>query len=105
MAEDTEFVFAGAEAGTLELRTPVTRAQFELWIAPELEQIAAAVDDLLAAASLPPAAIDRVFLTGGTSFVPAVRRIFEQRFGGGVSRPATSSRRWRKGWRWPGCGR
>jgi hypothetical chaperone protein len=24
--------------------------------------------------------VDRVFLTGGTSFVPAVRRIFEKRF-------------------------
>jgi hypothetical chaperone protein len=26
-------------------------------------------------------AIDRIFLTGGSSFVPAVRRIFEVRFG------------------------
>jgi hypothetical chaperone protein len=25
--------------------------------------------------------VDRVFLTGGSSFVPAVRRIFERRFG------------------------
>jgi hypothetical chaperone protein len=25
--------------------------------------------------------VDRVFLTGGTSLVPAVRRIFEARFG------------------------
>jgi len=25
--------------------------------------------------------VDRVFLTGGSSFVPAVRRIFETRFG------------------------
>jgi hypothetical chaperone protein len=25
--------------------------------------------------------VDRVFLTGGTSLVPAVRRIFEHRFG------------------------
>jgi hypothetical chaperone protein len=25
--------------------------------------------------------IDRVFLTGGTSFVPAVRRVFTERFG------------------------
>ena len=27
--------------------------------------------------------VDMVFLTGGTSFVPAVRRIFESRFGAG----------------------
>ena len=25
--------------------------------------------------------VDQVFLTGGSSFVPAVRRIFEERFG------------------------
>jgi len=27
--------------------------------------------------------VDRVFLTGGSSFVPAVRAIFERRFGAG----------------------
>ena len=27
-----------------------------------------------------PEAVDKVFLTGGTSFVPAVRRIFSERF-------------------------
>ena len=32
-------------------------------------------------ASLPPEAVDRVFLTGGTAFVPAVRRLFADRFG------------------------
>jgi hypothetical chaperone protein len=25
--------------------------------------------------------VDRVFLTGGTSFVPAIRRLFAERFG------------------------
>jgi hypothetical chaperone protein len=39
------------------------------------------VDQVLIDASLPPASIDRVFLTGGTAFVPAVRRLFEDRFG------------------------
>ena len=29
-----------------------------------------------------PEAIDRVFLTGGSSFVPAVREIFRKTFGG-----------------------
>ena len=32
---------------------------------------------------LSPDQIDRVFLTGGTSFVPAVRDIFHRRFGKG----------------------
>ena len=31
-------------------------------------------------AELQAAAVDKVFLTGGTSFVPAVRRLFERRF-------------------------
>ena len=39
------------------------------------------LDDTLARAQLAPDAIDKVFLTGGTSFVPAVRRLFERRFG------------------------
>ena len=79
--EVAPFVFAGPEAGTLELRTSVTRAQFEEWIAPELAQIAETVDGLVGDAA---ADIDRVFLTGGTSFVPAVRAIFEARFAGRV---------------------
>jgi hypothetical chaperone protein len=35
----------------------------------------------LASTRIAPAQIDAVFLTGGSSFVPAVRRIFETRFG------------------------
>jgi len=78
--ESAAFLFAGPDAGSVELRTSVTRAEFEQWISPELTQIATAVDSLLASTSLEPSAITRVFLTGGTSFVPAVRAIFESRF-------------------------
>jgi hypothetical chaperone protein len=46
-----------------------------------LAKLGAAVDQALAGAELPPEQVDRVFLTGGTSLVPAVRRIFEDRFG------------------------
>jgi hypothetical chaperone protein len=35
----------------------------------------------LAKAQLTADGIDHVFLTGGSSLIPAVRRIFEQRFG------------------------
>lgn len=80
--EHAEFVFSGPEAGTLDLRVAVSRAEFEQWIRPELAQIAATIDALLASASASPSEIDRVFLTGGTSFVPAVRRIFQSRFPG-----------------------
>ena len=79
-AHDTaEFRF---REGGLDLRAAVTRAQFELWIAPELRAVEAAIDGLLTSTGIAPPAVDRVFLTGGSSFVPAVRRLFEQRFPG-----------------------
>jgi hypothetical chaperone protein len=77
-AEQAEFRF---REGGLELRIAVTRAKFESWIAEELGQIEQCVDHLMAASGVDARAVDRVFLTGGTSFVPAVRRIFEKRFG------------------------
>jgi hypothetical chaperone protein len=59
----------------------ITRADFESWIAPDVAKLAATVDQVLAKSGVTVEGIDRVFLTGGTSFVPAVRRIFEDRFG------------------------
>jgi hypothetical chaperone protein len=58
----------------------VTRADFEGWITEELRSIERSVDTLLATSNIAAFEVDRVFLTGGTSFVPAVRRIFEARF-------------------------
>ncbi|MFL1463550.1 Hsp70 family protein [Roseococcus sp. DSY-14] len=75
-AEATTIDFA--HEGT-RLQAEVTRAQFESWIAPELRRIGEAVDAALRDAGSP--AVDRVFLTGGTSLVPAIRRLFEARFG------------------------
>jgi hypothetical chaperone protein len=77
-AAEAEFVF---EAGSVAIAKRVTRERFEAWIAPELAAIEGAVDAALAQARLEPNGIDRVFLTGGSSFVPAVRRIFAERFG------------------------
>jgi hypothetical chaperone protein len=68
-------------AGSIAMRETVRRADFEVWIGRELAAIEAAVDEALAAARLTAAGVDRVFLTGGSSFVPAVRRLFEDRFG------------------------
>ncbi len=65
----------------LHLERAVERPHFEAWIAEELAAIEACVERLLAGAGISPARVDRVFLTGGSSFVPAVQRIFERRFG------------------------
>src|ERR1700678_654328 len=67
--------------GLVDLRANVERTSFEEWISEELEQIAHCVDSLLSSSGVPPKDVDMVFLTGGSSFVPAVRKIFEARFG------------------------
>jgi hypothetical chaperone protein len=77
-AERTVFRFAD---GDTEIDAELTRTDFEGWIAEELREIGERVDSLLSQTGVPAAAVDRVFLTGGSSFVPAVRRIFESRFG------------------------
>jgi hypothetical chaperone protein len=77
-AEVAQFRFDGAG---LSIAADVTRAQFEDWIAPDVARIDAAVDRALAAAGVAAAGIDRVFLTGGTSLTPRIRRLFDDRFG------------------------
>lgn len=77
-AEEARFRFSGAG---LRIEAEVSRFEFEGWIAPDIRQIEAAVDRALAAAGLPADRIDRVFLTGGSSLVPRVARLFRERFG------------------------
>jgi hypothetical chaperone protein len=69
------------ESADLTIEADVSREAFEAWIAPDLARMAETVDTALARAQLTPDQIDHVFLTGGTSFIPAVRRLFETRFG------------------------
>jgi len=77
-AETTVLRFRHAD---FAIEQTIARADFEHWIAPDIARIAATVDLAVAEAGLADAAIDRVFLTGGTSLVPAVRRLFTTRFG------------------------
>jgi hypothetical chaperone protein len=82
-AESTEFRFRDTphSHASIDLHIPVRRAEFEGWIAEDLVSIERCVDTLLRNAGVEAREVDRVFLTGGTSFVPAVRRIFASRFG------------------------
>ncbi len=77
-AESAQFSFSD---GSMDLQIAVTREEFEGWIADELQAIENCVDSLFVATGVDVGDVDRVFLTGGTSFVPSVRRIFETRFG------------------------
>ena len=67
--------------GFVDLAAVVERSSFEEWISEELGQISGCVDSLLSSSGVHPKDVDMVFLTGGSSFVPAVRKIFEARFG------------------------
>ena len=77
-SDHAEFHFAG---GGIEIGADVRRADFEQWIADDLRRIEAAMDQALARAGAVPTAIDRVFLTGGSSLIPAIRAMFDRRFG------------------------
>ena len=65
----------------VDIETALERRVFEGWIADELEKIESCVDTLLMSSGTRREEVDAVFLTGGSSLVPAVRRIFESRFG------------------------
>ncbi|CAN7270627.1 Hsp70 family protein [Rhizobium leguminosarum] len=76
-SEEAPFDFAPLGRGG---HRSIKRSDFEGWIADDLARIEGALDDVLDKTETKPAEIDKVFLTGGTSFVPAVRRIFTERF-------------------------
>lgn len=86
--EAAKIALSGAEEARLRfdldpvtIDAPVKRADFESWIAPELAEISTCVDRLLEETGTAPESVDRVFLTGGSSFIPAVRKLFAARFG------------------------
>ncbi|PPQ37568.1 hypothetical chaperone protein [Rhodoblastus acidophilus] len=80
LSSETHAPFQFSAAG-LAIETVVARTDFERWIADDVASMEEAVDLALARAGATPAEIDSVFLTGGTSYVPAVRRLFAGRFG------------------------
>jgi hypothetical chaperone protein len=80
LSADTEALFE-FRCEPVSISKRVTRADFEKWIEPEVQMMAGCVDRLLSATGVAARDIDHVFLTGGSSFVPAVRNIFIERFG------------------------
>jgi hypothetical chaperone protein len=79
-AEEASFDFAPLGRGG---HRTIRRSDFESWIVDDLARIEGALDEVLEKTGTEASGIDKVFLTGGTSFVPAVRRIFTERFDAG----------------------
>lgn len=74
-------------AGRLEFCDPplsigaeFSRKEFEGWLLPDLDTIDAIVEQVLQDGGVTAANVNRVFTTGGSSFVPAVRARLEARF-------------------------
>ena len=55
--------------------------EFETMAEDKFQTISACVDKTLAQAGVSPQDIDTVLVTGGSSFIPKIRRIFLDRFG------------------------
>lgn len=65
----------------IALDLPVTRPSFDAWIGEDLDAIGTVLDGVLERAGVSGQDVDRVFATGGSSLVPAVRARLAERFG------------------------
>jgi hypothetical chaperone protein len=72
------FLFAQS---TVQLEDSLERWQFESWIQEDIQKIAACIHSLLDQCGVKSSDIGSIFLTGGSSFVPVVRRYFSRTFG------------------------
>ena len=80
------------EQGRIDIEEHVTRDEFEDAISEEIQTLETTVDELLASRELGWDDVGVVFLTGGSSKVPRVRQVFDDRFGDRiVERDAFSS--------------
>lgn len=79
--EATRVVF---HEGNVSIDEPLDRSGLERAIHDELGALGACMDGLLKRLALEREAVGLVFLTGGTSQIPAVHQIFEDRFPGRI---------------------
>jgi hypothetical chaperone protein len=72
------------DVSDIDVEVRLTRAEFEVLIADLLAQVEQSLDETLALAGLDAADVHIVLCTGGSSLIPAVRNILEDRFGSKV---------------------
>ncbi|MFT5089858.1 MAG: putative chaperone protein [Planctomycetota bacterium] len=65
----------------IDISELIHRFEFEEMISGKIKEIGCCIDGLLLNAGLDISSVDSVFLTGGTSYVPAVRKSLEVKFG------------------------
>ena len=79
-AELSETGEAVLDIPEIDVEISLTRADFETLIGDLLTDVEQALDDTLSRAGLAASDIDIVLRTGGSSLIPAVREILDQRF-------------------------
>ncbi len=65
----------------LHISEHVTRSEFEDMLSEDIRSITSCVTRCLKTAGLDEGRVDKVLLTGGSSYIPAIRKIFETAFG------------------------
>ena len=71
---------AGPDGAPVDLSVVINRAEFEEAIRPLLDQARACIASALKAKDTRPSSIDKVLLVGGSTYVPAVRRLVAETF-------------------------
>ena len=79
LTENEEAAFVFAHSANIE--DTLERWRFESWIQEDIQNIATCVKGLINQHNVNYKDVDSVFLTGGSSFVPYVRRFFAKTFG------------------------
>jgi hypothetical chaperone protein len=67
---------------------PITRAEFEGYIAGEVAKIDECVQSVIRKAALSQGDIDWVFLTGGSSYIPVIQNVFADKFNRAIIKQA-----------------
>ena len=83
-AELSEAESAKLDIPELDIEFELSREQFEIMIGDLLDKFSQSISDLLQRVKLESSDIDLVIRTGGSSLIPAVKRILEARFPGKV---------------------
>ncbi len=83
-AELSEADEAVLDIPEIDVEARLTRTDFEALIADMLNEVERAVDATVRGADMAPEDFDMVLRTGGSSQIPAVRRILDERFPGRV---------------------
>lgn len=73
--------FATHNSKPIDLNVEITREEFEQQISSLLERAKKCIREALNAKNIRPSALNRVLLVGGTTYIPAVRRLVQEIFG------------------------